>query len=97
MPKGRDDATVRVWILEDSGSGVAAIPEALTSRIQRRVNAETIGPFDGRARTETTLVVERDVVNQACPIHIIILSPGGEMRFTIPFVILPGPGNLVSV
>lgn len=59
------------------------------------VPAEAIQPFDGRDRIVSALGAVRKIVNQTCPINLVVRSPWGEVRIFIPSVLLSGPEYLV--
>lgn len=40
---------------------------------------------------------ERELEKKTCPLHLVLESPWGDVRITLPFVILPGPGDLVII
>ena len=46
--------------------------------------------FVGHARVVTSLDQECDIVTQPCPLHPTIRTLWGPVRFTMPFVVLPG-------
>ena len=51
--------------------------------------------FVRRAREVTSLDQECDIVTQSCPLHITIQTPWRPFRFTMPFIVLPGGGDVV--
>ena len=36
-------------------------------------------------------------MTQSCPLHLKIKTPWGPVRFTMPFIVLPGGGNVVII
>ena len=53
--------------------------------------------FVGHARVVTSLGQECDMVTQSCPLHLTIETPWGPVRFTMPFIVLPGGGDAVII
>ena len=53
--------------------------------------------FVGHARVVTSLGQECDIVTQSCPLHLTIETPWGPVRFTMPFIVLPGGGDVVII
>ena len=53
--------------------------------------------FVGHARVVTSLGQECDIVTQSCPFHRTIENPWGPVRFTMPFIVLPGGGDVVII
>ena len=53
--------------------------------------------FVGIARVVTSLGQECDIVTQSCPLHLTIETPWGPVRFTMPFIVLPGGHNGIFV
>ena len=46
--------------------------------------------FVEHARVVTLLGQESDIVTQSCPLHLTIETMWGPVRFTMPFIVLPG-------
>ena len=40
---------------------------------------------------------ECDIVMHSCPLHLTIETPWGLVRFTMPFIVLPGGGDVVII
>ena len=53
--------------------------------------------FVAHARVITSLGRECDIVTQSCPLHLTIENPWGPVRFTMPFILLPGGGDMVII
>ena len=98
VPRMGERNSVEVEVLLDSGSGVTAISEALLAELQHRVPNVQLGkPFDGKARVETATGDVRNVETVTCPLHLNVESPWGPVRFTMPFIVLPGPSKMVII
>ena len=52
--------------------------------------------FVGHARV-LTFGQEYDIVTQSCPLHLTVGTPWGPVRFTMPFIVLPGGGDVVII
>ena len=53
--------------------------------------------FVGRARVVTSLGQEYDIRTQSCLLHLTIEAPWGPVRLTMPFVVLTGGGDVVTI
>ena len=53
--------------------------------------------FVGHAGVVTSLGQECDIMTQSCPLHLTIETPRGPVRFTMPFIVLPGGGDVVII
>ena len=53
--------------------------------------------FAGNIRVVTSLCEECDIVTQSCPLHLTIETPWGPVRLTMPFIMLPGGGDVVII
>ena len=51
----------------------------------------------GHARVVTSLGQECDIETQSCPLHLTIETLWGPVRFTMPFIVLPGEGDVVII
>ena len=51
--------------------------------------------FIGHSRVVTSLGQENNIATQSCPLHLTIESPWGPVRFKMPFIVLPGGGDVV--
>ena len=51
--------------------------------------------FVWHARVVTSLSQECDIETQSCPLHLTIKIPWAPFRFTMPFIVLPGGGDVV--
>ena len=79
-----------VKVLMDSGSGITA---ATAGDDANRVDAGVCG----HARLLTSLGQEYDIVTQSCPLHLTIETRWEPVRFTMPFIVLPGGGDVVII
>lgn len=96
VPGENQETGVLVNILLYSGSGVTAIAEALALWLQMQLpGTRVMGPFEGSARVVTTFGKGQDITTQTCPPTLGNPESLGEVRITVPFIILPGPGNLL--
>ena len=53
--------------------------------------------FVGHARMVTSLGQEPDIVTHSCPLHLTIETPWRPVRLTMPFIVLPGGGDVVII
>ena len=53
--------------------------------------------FVGHARVVTSLGQECDIVTQSYPLHLMIKTPWGPVRFTMPFFVLSGGGDVLII
>ena len=93
---GADEAKV----LMDSDSGITAISEELVKALQGQPGmTQTVLPqaFAGHEREVTSLSQECDIETQSCPLYLTIDTPWGSVRFTMPFIVLPGAGDVVII
>ena len=84
----------------DSGSGITAMSEELVEALWRQpgMRQTTLTQaFVGHARVVTSLGREYDIVTQSCPLHLTIEPPWGLVRFTLPFIVLPGGSDVVII
>ena len=51
--------------------------------------------FVGDARVVAYLGQKCDIVTQSCPLHLTIETSWGPIRFTMPFIMLPGGGDVL--
>ena len=85
-----------VKALLDSGSGVTSISEGLVERLKSEHPGFTLEqPFEGAARVRTAFGEQRMVARQTVPWSLTLLKPWGRVRFQLPFIILPVPGDLI--
>ena len=93
-------AAAEVKVLMDSGSGITAMSEELVEALRRQPgmmqNALTQA-LVWHARVVTSFGQECDVATQSCPPHLTIETPSGPVRFTMPFIVLPGGGDVVII
>ena len=86
-------------VLIDSGSGTTAISDELVEALQGQpgmTQTALTQAFVGHARVVTSLVQECDVETQSCPLHSTMDEPWGPVRFTMPFIVLPGGAMWLS-
>ena len=84
----------------DSGSGITAMSEELVEAMRRQpgmMQTALTQAFVGHARVVTSLGQECDNVTQSCPLHLTIETMWGPVRFTMPFIVLPGGGDVVII
>ena len=87
-------------VLIDPGSDITAISEELVEALhgqpEMTQTALTQG-FVGNARVMTSVGQECDIETQSCLLHITHETPWAPVRFTMPFIILPGGGERVII
>ena len=79
----------------DSGSGITAMSEELVEALLRQpgmMQTALTQAFVGHARAVTC-----DIVTQSCPLRLTIETPWEPVRFTMPFIVLPGGGDVVII
>ena len=87
-----------VKVLLDSGSGMTSISEGVLARLQIDHPGFSLErPFQGAARVRTAFGEQRIVDRQTVPLFLTLMTPWGRVRFQLPFIILPGPGDLIVV
>ena len=82
----------------DSGSGITAMSKELAEALRRQpgmMQTALTQAFVGHARVVTLLGQECDIVTQSCPLHLTIETSWGPIRFTMPFIMLPGGGDVL--
>ena len=93
-------AAAAVKVLMDSGSGGTAMSEELAETLRGQPGMTQNGltqAFVGQMRVVASLGQECDTETQSAPIHFTIETPWGTGRFTMPFVVLPGGGDVVII
>ena len=93
-------AAAKVKVLMDSGSGITALSEELAEALRRQpgmMQTALTQEFVGHAHVVMSLGQECDVVTQSSPLHLTIETPWGPVRFTMPFIVLPGGGDVVII
>ena len=93
-------AAAEVNALVDSGSGITAMSEKLVEALHRQpgmTQTTLTQAFAGHARVATSLGLECDSETPSCPLHLTIDTPWGPVRFTIPFRVLRGGGDVVII
>ena len=53
--------------------------------------------FVEHARVVTSLGQDCDIVKQSCPLHLTIETPWGSVQLTMPFIVLPGGGDVDTI
>ena len=84
----------------DSGSGITAISQALVEALRRHpgmMRTALTQAFVGHAHVVTSLGQESDIVTQSCPFHLKIEPTWGPVWSTMPFIVLPGGGDVVII
>ena len=69
------------------------MPEELVEALRRQpgiMQTMLTQAFVGHARVVTSLDHECDIVTQSCPLHLTIETMLGPVRYTMPFIVLPG-------
>ena len=92
-----DFAAAEVKVRMDSGPDVTDISEELVEGLQGRpemTQTRLKQALVGHARVVTSLGQECDIQTQSCPIHLTIETSWGPIRFTMPFIVLPGGGDV---
>ena len=84
----------------DSGSSITAMSEELVQALRGQVGMPQTAlrqAFVGDARVVTPLGQECDIETQSCPFHLTIDTPWGPARFSMPFIMLSGGGDVVII
>ena len=84
----------------DSCSGITAMSEELVEVLRRQpgmMQTALTQAFVGHAHVMTSLGQECDIVTQSCPLHLKIETSWGPVRFTMPFIVLPGGDDVVII
>ena len=88
----------RVNVLLDSGSGVTSISEELISKMMSASpGVSLVRPFQGSARVRNAFGKEQAITHETTPLLLTLATPWGSVRFQLPFVVLPGLGDLLIV
>lgn len=96
VPGADGIAPVTVNVLMDIGTGVASILEELLMEMQRlSTGMELAIPFKGDARVRKAFDGERIGKQQTIRLLLTLLTHREDMRFQVPFVILPEGGDLI--
>ena len=93
-------AAAEVKVPVDYGSGITAMSEELIEALRRQLGVMQTAltqAFVGNARVVTSLGHECNIVTQSCPLQLSIETLWGPVRFTIPFIVLPGGGDVVII
>ena len=84
----------------DSGSGDTATSEELVEVLQRQpgmTQTQLTHAFVGHTSVVTPLDQKCEIETQSCPLNLTIETQWGPVRFTMPFFLLPGVGNVVII
>ena len=93
-------AAAKVKVLMDPVSSITAMSEELVQALREQpgmMHTALSQAFAGHARVMTSSTQECDIETQSCPLHIAIDTPWGPVRFTLPFIVLPGGGDVVII
>ena len=93
-------AAAEAKVLMDSGSGITAISEELAEALRGQpgmTHTALTQAFVGHERVVTSMGQECDIETQSCLLHLTIETPWGPVRFTMPFIVLPGGGDVVVI
>ena len=93
-----DSVVAEVKVFMDSGSGITAMSEepVETLRGQPGITPTALTQaFVGHPRVVASLGQECDIETQSCPLQLAIEMPWAPVRFTMPFPVLPGGGDVV--
>ena len=83
-----------------SGSSITAKSEELVQALRGQpamTQTSVTQAFVGHARVVTSLGQKCDIETQSCPLHLTIDTPWGPVPFTMPFIVLPGGGDVVII
>ena len=81
----------------DSGAGITAMSEELVEVLWRQpemMQTPSTQVFVGDASVVTSLGQECDIVKKSCPLLGTIKIMSGQVLFTMPFIVLPGGGDV---
>ena len=90
-------AAAEAKVLMDSGSSITAVWEELVQTLGGQTGmtqSALTQTFVGHAHEVTSLGQECDIETQSCPFHLTIEAPWIPVRFTVPFIVLPGGGDV---
>ena len=90
-------AAAEVKELIDCGSGITAMSEEQVQALRGQLRMTLTQAFYGNARVVTSLGQEFDIETQSCLLHLTMKTPRGLVRFTMPFIVLPGEGDVVII
>ena len=92
-------AAAEIKVLMDSGLSITAMLGELVQALRRQVGmAQTaLTQAIGHALLVTLSGQECDIETQSCSLHLAIDTPWGPARFTMPFIVLPGRGDVVII
>ena len=87
-------------VLMGSGSGITAMSEDLVEALQVQpvmIQTALTLVFVKHARQVTSLDQESYIKTQSCPHHFATEIPWKLVRFTMPFIVVPGGGGVVFI
>ena len=93
-------AAAEVKVFMDSGLGVTAMSAELVEALRGQpwiMKTALMQAFVGHARVVPWSGQQCDIETQSCPLHITVKIPWGPDRFTMPFFVLPGVGDVVII
>ena len=83
-----------------SGSGLTAMPEELVEAVCGHPGMKQTASTQalvGHAHVVTLLDQECDIGTQSSPLDLTIETPLGPVRMTMPYIVLPGGGDVVII
>ena len=84
----------------NSASGVTAISEELAEALRGQPGIAYTAltqAFVAHARVVASMGQECNIETQSYPPHLTIDTPWGPVRFTMPFIVIPGGGDVVII
>ena len=78
-------------------AGRLAVPGASAAAEVKVLMDSCSGITAMHARVVTSLGQECDIVTQSYPLHLMIKTPWGPVRFTMPFFVLSGGGDVLII
>ena len=87
-------------MLMDSGSGITAILEELVEALQGQpgmTQTALTQAFVVHAHVVMSFGQECGIETQSGPLHLTIETPWGPVRFIMPYIVLPGRGDVVII
>lgn len=87
---------VNVKVLLHSGSGVIAVWETIDHRLRQQwPGIEFTRPYTGGVTAQVAEGRSVDMKMQTIPLQLTLVSPWGDVRITLPFVVVPGQADVV--
>ena len=93
-------AAAEVKVLVYSGSAITVISEELVEALQGQAGMTQTAltqAFVGRARVVMSLSQKCDIETPSCPLRLPIETTWGPVLFTMPYIVLPGRGDVVII